>query len=119
MMNWRNLARFEKNGPKQRDAWTWYFATMYATVLLGNAFSPGGLLPNYSRHGLVLATHNIGLIKRTGLPSARVVRGGVGSVTVMTLQASSFKAKKPDTEKEDDMTVKAVRESNRRRRRSF
>ena len=56
MMNWCNLARFEKNGPKQRDAWTWYFATMYATVLLGNAFSPGGLLPNYSRHGLVLAT---------------------------------------------------------------
>ena len=27
-------------GPTQRDVGTWHFTTMYATVLLGNAFSP-------------------------------------------------------------------------------
>ena len=64
---------------------------------------------------------NIGLIKRMISGSRLAVgSGGPGwSRLGDSHDSSSFKAKKPDTEKEDDMTVKAVRESNRRRRRSF
>ena len=65
MMNWCNLARFEKNEPYTKGCGDMAFRDNVRHGITGQCFLAGrAILPNYGQHGLVLATQNIGLIKK-------------------------------------------------------
>ena len=66
-MNWCNLARFEKNGPYTKGCGDMEFCDDVRHGIVGQCFLAGrAILPHYGQHGLqvILATQNIGLIKK-------------------------------------------------------
>ena len=82
MMNWCNLARFEKNGPYTKGCGDMVFHDDVRHGIVGQCFLAGraSILPNYGRHGLVLATQNVGLIKKM-ISGSRLAIGSGGVVS--------------------------------------